>query len=143
MLNHQKRVSVKFFVLDILRPLLSIPKLVTQGYDVKFDNSGGEIRDQRGAVVRFIRLNGIFAVKVTAMKKNLSSTLTRQMTRASLCCPVTAIAATPLEEKNRRLRTTSTTESTTRGATYHKGHGYDPPPQATKTLLKRAKSRND
>ena len=46
MLNNQKRVSVKFFVLDILRPLLSIPRLVMQGYDVKFGKIGGEIRDQ-------------------------------------------------------------------------------------------------
>ena len=41
------------------------------------------------------------------------------------------------DEENRRLETTSTTESTTRGATYHRGHGCDPPQATMRTMMGR------
>ena len=67
LLDGRKRCSAQFYVMDVLRPLLGIPRLTQQGYEVTFNNTGGT-SSKRGSSVNFETIDDIFAVRVVIVK---------------------------------------------------------------------------
>ena len=67
-------VMIRFVVLSVTRPLLSVPKLVESGFQVHFQQGGGVIAHStmKGRVT-FQRLANMFAVRITLDKAEVAA----------------------------------------------------------------------